>query len=168
VILYTKHLLLMSLALLAVPIVGRVFARFSGRAHRVLRPGVGFVFVLSRLLLALAVPLLAQGAYAGLSAQWPNEAWNRLAALAFAGAVYGAFFGDEQDFPRFPGAIWGAFGGLGTALLYELIPSSSEGRALCVALFATVPLLAYRPFNHLVRRKLSSGGLISPNRRILR
>ena len=166
-ILYAKHLVLMSLALLVVPLVGRVFARASGRRHRVLRPGLGLGFILSRLLLALVVPVLAQGAFAWLAASY-DAGWTRFAALAFAGAVYGALFGDDEDFPRLAGALWGALGGLGAAWLYASIPTSGEGRSLCVALFAAVPLLAYRPFGALARRRLSAGGLILPNRRVLR
>ena len=166
-ILYAKHLALMSFALFLVPVAGRFFARAAGRAHRVLRPGMGAGFALSRLLLALVVPVLAQGAFAWLQSAY-DAPWCRFAALALAGAAYGGLFGDEEDFPRLAGALWGALGGLGAAWLYASIPASGEGRALCVALFAAVPLLAYRPFGAMARRRLSAGGLIVPHRRVLR
>lgn len=165
-ILYAKHLVLMSLALLAVPAAARVFARFAGRANRVVRPGVGLLFLLSRVGLALLVPVVAQALYAGLWGSWPDEA--RYLALGLTGAAYGATFGDWEDYPPVAGAFWGALGGLGTALLYALLPPSGEARALCVALFAALPLLAYEPFSARARRRLSSHGMIVPSRRMLR
>ena len=159
-ILYEKHLVLMSLALFLVPLIGRIFAKMAAAKVRMQRPGVTWLFALSRLLLALVIPLLAQGAY---------QLWDvRWVALSLAGLAYGALFGDANDFPPIPAALWGAGAGAVAAYFFTFFDPSAEARALCVAVFAVAPLLAYRPMTSLVRRKLASYGLITPSRKLLR
>lgn len=159
-IVYAKHLLLMSLPLFAVPVVGLLYARAAGRRHRLRRPGAGPGFLALRLLLALLVPLAAQAMFVALG--------RRYVALALAGALYGATFGHAEDFPRLPAAIWGALGGAGAAYLYLAFGPSTEASVLAAALFAVAPFLAYRPLSAAARRRIGSAGLISPSRRILR
>ncbi|RYG22048.1 hypothetical protein EON82_17815 [bacterium] len=159
-ILFAKHLAIMSLALLAVPILGRLMAGAFAKRSRIRRPGFSLLYFLTRLAVALLIPVLAQGAFALLG--------HRLIALALAGAVYGALFGDAQDFPPAPAVLWGALGGVAAAFLFGFYPPTSEARSLCVAVFAVAPLLAYRPLVATVRSRMGSSGLLMPSRRILR
>lgn len=159
-ILYVKHLVLMSLALLAAPTLARLFAREAGARRRLRRPGLSAGFIVSRLLFALLVPLVAQAVF--------SFTGHRMLALALSGALYGATFGNEEDFPRLWGALWGALGGVGAAFAYATFGTNVETRALCVAVFAVAPLLAYRSAAASNRRRVGVGGLISPSRRVLR
>lgn len=159
-ILYAKHLVLMSLALIAAPTLARLFAREAGARRRLRRPGLSVAFLASTLLLALLVPLVAQAAFALTG--------HRILSLALAGALYGAAFGNEEDFPRLWGALWGALGGVGAAISYTAFEPTAETRALCVAVFAVAPLLAYRSVAASARRRIGAGGVISPSRRVLR
>lgn len=159
-ILYLKHLVFMSLALFTVPLIARSYARLAGSRRRFKRPGVTWAIVVAQFGIAIAVPLLAQGLFSWLG--------NRWLALTIAGALYGAMFGDDQDFPLIPSVAWGILGGLAAWYCYASLAISSEARALCVALFAVAPLLAYRPVAVSIRRQVGSGGVITPSRRILR
>lgn len=150
----------MSLGLLVVPLLGRVYAQYAGAQRRFKRPGLSVPVVLAQLLIALMVPVLAQGLFAWLGVRW--------LALALAGGVYGALFGDDQDFPLIPSVLWGTLGGLGAAYSFYGFAISSEARSLSVAVFAVAPLLAYRHVSANVRGRVGSGGLITPSRRILR
>ncbi len=159
-ILFAKHLALMSLGLLLVPLLGRLYAQYAGAQRRFKRPGISPAVFFAQLIIALLVPLLAQGLF-----EWIGVRWFSLAA---AGAVYGALFGDDQDFPLIPSVLWGVLGGLGAAYCFYGFPISSEARSLSVAVFAVAPLLAYRHVTINVRGRVGSGGLITPSRRILR
>ena len=165
-ILVLKHLVLMSLALLLVPIVALFLARAAARRQRIVRPGLSWPLAFLRLAVALVVPATAQGVFAATEGAWPDGA--RPLSLALAGALYGGLFGNADDFPLLPSLTWGALGGLASAWLYVVLPASGEGRALCVAVFAATPVLAYRPLVATVRNRLTSGGPILPHRRILR
>jgi hypothetical protein len=159
-ILYEKHLAIMSLALFLIPFLARIVCRWIAKRQRIHRPGPTFRFILMRIVVAVLVPILAQGAFALLGA--------RLPALAIAGAAYGALFGDLEDFPRTPAALWGALGGLAAGFIFGYYPPSMEARSLCVAVFAVAPLLAYRPLFFAARQRVGSAGLLTPSRRVLR
>jgi len=160
VILFAKHLALMSLGLLIVPLLGRLYAQYAGAQRRFKRPGLSPAIFAAQLFIALLVPVIAQGLFAWVGVRW--------LALAVAGAVYGALFGDDQDFPLIPSVLWGILGGLGAAYSFYGFAISSEARSLSVALFAVAPLLAYRHVPVSGRGRVGSAGLITPSRRILR
>lgn len=166
--LYAKHLLLMTLALWLVPVCARAFAAWNGGHYRLVRPGIRFLWLIGRLAIAVVIPLLAEGGFELLSAEWPRAWFVRYVALAFAGACYGATFGDREDYPPISTAIWGAAGGALTAYLFGYGPSTDLYRAFCVAVFAVLPLGAYEPIRQGVREKLQAFGEIVPSRRVLR
>ncbi len=165
--LYAKHLIFMGLALLIVPLVALFFAQGIGAQYRLWRPGFSWKFLLVRLALAVALPLLAELGFELATRCGISFGVSRYLSLGLTGGLYGLTFGDADDFPRLGSTLWGVAAGVLTAYLYGVIPVNDLYRGLEVAVFAVLPLLAYRPLAERVRRRISGSGFVRPTRSLL-
>lgn len=160
---YVKHLITFGLVLLAAPWLGRFLVQKYLDHFRLARLPLTWFFVVSSLVAAVAVPLLAQAWFDYLRGhtEW-TDLQVRLIALGVSGGIYGALLG-AQPYMRWGLAVFlGAGMGATCARLYTLWTPAPWQPLVYALLLAGIPLCTIQAPSPSRQRRLGGSRKLFP------
>ena len=159
---YLYHLIAMSPAILAALCGLRFMANLQAGQHGLVSWPFGFRFFSVALVVALAIPLLAQGLFDLLAVATLPPEFARGSSLVLVGGVYGLLLGTHPYVRPVAAIIAGLVAGGVCMLLRDYLIGRGTMEIVIPALFATLPVMALETVHQLMPRVLQRGGIVVP------
>ncbi len=165
---FFKHFVLLALLYTAVPLLARAFGNRAQRAAGVAPVPFDRAYILQSVLLGCLFPLAAQGGFQLCTALGIGPMAARLVSLGVVSLGFGAFLAMQEYVHGWWAVCLALAGGIGTALLYGVLPYNEATQALLAVCLTALPILAVEMPGGPMPRLLFCGRVVLPIRGYLR
>lgn len=165
---FVKHFVFLAILFAFIPVLARLAANRVQRIAGVASVPIDWAFVAQTALLGILFPLAAQGGFQFLASVGVPLLWARVVALGLVGLGYGVFLSLQEYVHGFWAISLALVGGVGTALLYGVLPYNEATQALLAVTLTALPMLALEVPGGPIPRTLFSGRVVLPIRGYLR
>ena len=165
---FVKHFVFLAVLFAAIPLVARMTANRVQRIAGVAAVPIDLAFLAQTVLLGVLFPLAAQGGFQFLVSTGLAPLWARVIALGAVSLSYGVFLSLQEYVHGWWAVVLAVVGGVGTALLYGVLPFNEVTQALLAVTLTALPILAVEVPGGPLPRTIFSGRVVLPIRGYLR